>query len=201
MKRSLPVVLATLTLACGLTAGLAAQPPLPPGQVDFGKFTPAGSGKEFVEVNLTTSLISFAARLIEKQEPDVARILNGLKSVRVNVIGLDDDNRGDLQKRVSTLRADLTNKGWERIVTAQKEDQDVGVYLKTGVKDSVQGIVVTVIEGNHQAVFVNIVGEIKPEQIALLGEKFHIDPLKKLGVFQESSEKAEPSEKSDKSDQ
>jgi hypothetical protein len=28
---------------------------------------------------------------------------------------------------------------------------------------------------------VNIVGDIKPEQLALLGDKFHIDPLKKLG--------------------
>ena len=69
MKRSMPVVLATLTLACGLTAACAAQPPMPPGQVDFGKFT---TGKEVVEVNLTTSLISFAARLIEKQEPGIA---------------------------------------------------------------------------------------------------------------------------------
>jgi hypothetical protein len=35
-------------------------------------------------------------------------------------------------------------------------------------------------EGNHQAVFVNIVGDIKPEQIAMIGERLHIDPLKKI---------------------
>jgi hypothetical protein len=30
-------------------------------------------------------------------------------------------------------------------------------------------------------VFVNVVGDIKPEQLAMLGEKFHIDPLKEIG--------------------
>ena len=30
-----------------------------------------------------------------------------------------------------------------------------------------------------EAVLINIVGEIKPEKIATLGEKLHIEPLKK----------------------
>src|SRR3954470_17692300 len=117
---------------------------LPPGQVDFGKFSPSGSGGEFVEVNITSSLISLAAKFMEKQEPDVARILGGLQLVRVNVIGLNADNRDDLEKRARRIGQELDNKGWERIVMAQKDTQDVGVYLKSKGKDAVQGIVVTV---------------------------------------------------------
>jgi len=151
---------------------------LPPGQVDFGKFSPPGSGGEFVEVNLTSNLIGLAAKLIEKQEPDVASILGGLKLVKVNVVGLNDENRGDLQKRTQRIRKELDSKGWERIVTAQKDSQDVGVYLKSKNKDTLQGIVVTVMDGDKQAVFINIVGDITPEQLAMVGEKLHIDPLK-----------------------
>jgi len=33
-------------------------------------------------------------------------------------------------------------------------------------------------DGKGEAVFVNIVGEIKPEQLSMLADKFHIDPLK-----------------------
>jgi Na+-translocating ferredoxin:NAD+ oxidoreductase RnfG subunit len=90
-----------------------------------------------------------------------------------------------MEKRVEKIRKELDSKGWERIVAAQKTDQDVGIYLKSKDKDTVQGVVVMVIEANHQAVFVNVVGDIKPEQLALLGEKLHIDPLKKLGHMNE----------------
>src|SRR4030095_4758710 len=92
-----------------------------PGQVDFGNFTPPKAGGEFVEVNIPPNLIALAAKFVEKQEPDVAKLLAGIKQVRVNVVGLDEDNREDFQKKAQRVRSDLSGKGWERIVTAQKD--------------------------------------------------------------------------------
>ena len=66
-------------------------------------------------------------------------------------------------------------------MTAQKKDEDVGVYIKTRGEEAVQGVVVTVIDGNKEAVLVNIVGDIKPEKLAIIGERFNIEPLKKIG--------------------
>ena len=180
MKRLMPVALGTATLALAL--GLNAQADtLPPGQVDFGAFTPAATGGEFVEVNVTSSLISLAAKFIEKDEPEVAKLLKGLQLVHVNVIGINDENRADLEGKTQKIRKELDGKGWERIVMAQQQDQNVGVYLKTQNKETVQGLVVTVLEGNKQAVFINVVGDIRPEQLSLLGERLHIEPLKHLG--------------------
>ena len=65
----------------------------------------------------------------------------------------------------------------------------MGVFLKTRGGEAVQGLVVTVLEGNRQAVLINIVGDIKPEQIAEIGEKLGIDPLKKVGRSIGSSKK------------
>lgn len=154
---------------------------LPPGQVDFGRFSASASGGQFVEVNVTSSLISLASKFLEKDQPDVAQVLKGLQLVHVNVIGLDDQNRSDIESRIEAVRKDLEAKGWERIVTVQEKSQDVGVYLKTLNKDTVQGLVVVVKDGKNQAVFVNVVGDIKPEQLSMLGEKLHIDPLKHIG--------------------
>ncbi|MSU35848.1 MAG: hypothetical protein EXS36_12245 [Pedosphaera sp.] len=53
-------------------------------------------------------------------------------------------------------------------------------FDRTG-SDAVLGVVVTVLGANKQAVFVNIVGDLKPEKLGMIGEKFNIDPLKKLG--------------------
>src|SRR6266446_1727517 len=188
MKRLMPITAGISIFTMIASAALCAES-LPPGQIDFGKFSPPGAGGEFVEVNLSSSLISLAARFVEKEEPEVARLLNSVQLVRVNVIGLDDENRAELEKRTQKIRKELEGKGWERIVTAQKQDQNVGVYLKTQGKDTVQGIVVLVTEGKRQAVFINIVGDIKPEQLALLGEKLHIDPLKKAGRATQKTEK------------
>ena len=99
----------------------------------------------------------------------------------MNVVGVDDQNRSDVESRVQAVRKELETKGWERIVKVQDKGQDVGVYLKTQNKDTVQGLVVVVVDGAKQAVFVNVVGDIKPEQLSMLGETLHIDPLKKIG--------------------
>jgi Skp family chaperone for outer membrane proteins len=180
MKKLIPVALATSVLSIAIAANVSAAG-LPAGQVDFGTFTPSSSGGKFVEVHVTSSLISMAARLLEKEEPDVAALLNGLQLVHVNVVGLDDANRAEVERRVEKVRRELDGSGWQKVVAARQQDQDVGVYLKTRNKDSVLGLVVTVVEANKQAVFINIVGDIKPEKLSVIGERLHIDPLKHLG--------------------
>jgi len=109
--------------------------------------------------------------------------------VHVNVIGLSDDNRAEMQKRAQKVRKDLAAKGWERIVVAQQNEKEAGVYLKMSDKGAVQGLAAVVMDGDQHAVFVNIVGEIRPEQIALIGDKLHLDPLKKLGPGMSKSKK------------
>ena len=45
-----------------------------PGQVDFGKLPMPASGGECVEVHLRSNLIMMAARLVEKQEPEIGEL-------------------------------------------------------------------------------------------------------------------------------
>jgi len=179
MKHLMSWRIGTVTLCAAATFALGADEMLP-GQVDFGTFSPPKGGGEFVEVNVPTGLIALAARLVEKEEPEVAKLLNGLKLVRVNVIGLDGENRAVLQERAQKIRNSLAGKGWERIVTAQQKDQNVSVYLKMAEAGAVQGLVAVVLDGKAHAVFANVVGDIRPEQLAMLGDKFHIDPLKQI---------------------
>lgn len=181
MKRLKPWIIGTVTLCAAATLAMAADDMLP-GQVDFGTFTPPKGDGQFVEVNVPGGLIALASHLVEKDQPDVAKILGGLKLVRVNVIGLDADNRAELQTRAEKVRTDLSGKNWVRIVSAQQKGQDVSVYVHLDEQGGIQGLAAVVLDSQkNQAVFANVVGDIKPEQLAMLGEKFHIDPLKQLG--------------------
>ena len=47
-------------------------------------------------------------RLAEKQEPQVANVLRGLKGLRVNVIGLDESNRDEVKNRIAGIRTTLS---------------------------------------------------------------------------------------------
>ena len=180
MKHSIRYIPALAIICVAISLNVYAENPAP-GYVDFGKFSPSASGGEFVEVNVKSNLIAMVARLTKKEEPEVAELLSGLQLIRVNVIGLNEENRAEIQERVKTIRGELDAQGWESIVTAQQKNEDVRIYLKIRGDEAVQGLVVTILEGNKQAVLVNIVGDIKPEKLAEVGEQFNIDPLKKIG--------------------
>jgi hypothetical protein len=49
-------------------------------------------------------------------------------------------------------------------------------------EEAIEGLVVTVISDQKEVVLVNIVGDIKPEQIATLADRFDIEPLKNIKV-------------------
>lgn len=156
-------------------SGLCAEPP---GFVDFGNIAEIAGGST-IDVHLKGPLLSMAARIVDKGEAEVAELLRSLKLVRVNVFKLDDTNRAEVQKRITGLRAELTAQKWEQLVSVRDKKEDVGVYIKTRGEEAIEGVVVSVFDGKNEAVLVNIVGDLKPEQLGMLADKFNIDPLKK----------------------
>ena len=165
-----------------VTAGLClAAHAESPGLVDFGKFNPPGKGSEFVEVQVRSNLLNFAAQLVEKEQPEAAKLLRSVQLVRVNVVGLTDENRDEMEKRVQKIRHDLEGGGWERNVNVQgKKGEDVGIYTQTRGGETLAGVAITVIERKN-VVLVNVVGDIRPDQITALGDSLNIKPLKEIG--------------------
>lgn len=188
-KKSLSIAVASLALSGPLMAE-----DTPAGYVDFGTLTPSAKSEQFVEVNMKGAMLKLAAQLTKKSEPDVADLLSGIQQVRVNVVGLDADNRDAITKRISEVRTQLEKKGWERVVQAKERAQDVSVYLKSGKEGVLDGVVVTVLDGTKEAVFVNVVGTINMEQIGKLGEKLDIQPLKQIGIKLEGKKPAKAAE-------
>jgi hypothetical protein len=153
----------------------------PAGQIDFGTFEPSKSRGEFVEVNLKGPLLAMAAKFAGKEDPEVAKLVESLKSVRVNVVGIGDDNRAEVSKRLVELRGKLDAGGWDKVVNVQDKGSRVTVHLKTRGTESVEGIVVLVDDGGKEAVLVNVVGDVKPEQLEKLGARLGLEPLRQAG--------------------
>ena len=178
---------ATLSLAL-ITSSRAAEVEV--GAIDIGQLMPSAKG-QFVEVNLSSAMLKFAARIASRHEPEAAEMIRNLKSIRVNVVGLDDSNRAATVEQIESVRRKLESQGWTKLVTVrEKNDGDnVDVHIKQHGEEAIDGLVVTVIDRKGEAVFVNIVGNINADQIAQLAEKFDIEPLRKVHLKIDSKKK------------
>lgn len=171
---------AALIAAFSVTLSHAAEPS--PGYADFGKLNPS-TGEQFVEVDVGGAMLKLASAFAKHEEPAVAELIAKLERVRVNVLGLSDENRTETTERINAVRADLDRQDWKRLVTVrEKNGDDVVIFIKESGADSIHGVVVTVISAKGEAVFVNVVGDIAIEQLAKLGERLNIDPLRKLNL-------------------
>lgn len=179
MNHTLRNLTAAATVAALMSTTVWAATPSA-GYVDFGKFS-ADVGEQFVEVDVNAALLKLAAAFAKHEDPAIAELLNRLERVRVNVFGLNDQNRSATLDRINVVRAGLDQQGWVRVVTVrEKKGDDVAVFIKQATEDSIHGVVVTVLGADGQAVLVNIVGDVPLEQIAKLGESLNIEPLRKL---------------------
>jgi len=174
------LVAATLSLAFVISSHAAETEA---GFVDIGQFIPSAGG-QFVEVNLSQGMLKFAAKIAAHQEPEAAELINNLKRIRVNVIGMDDSNRADTVAKIESIRRKLESQGWTQLVTVRdrNEGDNVDVHVKQRGDDNIDGLVVTVIDKKGEAVFVNIVGNISADQLGVIADKFDIGQLKHIHV-------------------
>ncbi len=159
-----------------LTAPIYAQTN---GQIDFADLS-SYYGEPKVEINLSASLMKMIGSFADNEEdPEVGNILSSLESIKVRVYNLN----GELEKANSTIdrvSSELKSDSWETLVTVNdnEENQKVRIFSKS-TDNVIDGVVVMVVSPEEsdggEAVFINIVGEIDPDEIAKVTETLDID--------------------------
>lgn len=165
-----------------LMMGLAAMLALPamaqedalkdfPGYVDFGELNSV-FGEPTVQIAVGASLLGLVGSLSASEDPEAAELFKRLNGVRVNVFETKQmaDGAVDYVKDVS---AQLSNLGWESVVTVNSADEQVRIFMKIN-NDMVQGITVMAVEEN-EAVFVNVIGSLNPAELGKVMGNFDID--------------------------
>ncbi|MCZ6767283.1 MAG: DUF4252 domain-containing protein [bacterium] len=145
-----------------------------PGYVDFDAMGIFGNAEPKVEVFLRGPLLKMAIEALRHEDPELVDVLAGIQLVRVHVFdSLDYDDMKD--KTESAVRT-LEKKGWELAVRVREHDESITIHMLPGKNDeTLEGLVVMVVEGDDEAVFVNIVGTLNVKDIGRIVNAFDDD--------------------------
>lgn len=147
--------LSALLGACNLTAPRSSA-----GYADLDSL-----GIKDVDNVLTLSigpaLLRFAASHIDN-EPEVKALLKSLDGVRIRIYEIDGD-AGRIAGRMSAMSGRLENDGWESVLSIKQGDGATHMLLRW-VDGHVCGMTVLVSDGDSEAVVINLMGDIRPEQ-------------------------------------
>lgn len=149
------------------------------------KFPPAfeklaARASEQMNVNLDASLLEFAGKFMSEKDADQAaakRLLGGLKGIYVR--GFEFAKEGEYSPSdLDGIREQLKGPGWNCFFSVrEKQDRETLDVCLHRQGDVATGLVVLAVEPRELTV-VNIVGLIRPEDLATLGGKFGIPEMK-----------------------
>jgi len=146
-----------------------------PGYVDFSSLISFHKGDDITEVFLNSQLLQMMSRMSGKEEPEMKKLLTGLKLVRVYSFDVPKESRNNLIDRISDVDKKLLNKSWTRIIKVKEKNEYTNVYIKSSRDNAnVEGLAVVSLDDDGEASFVNIVGQINMDNLGMLSDKFNI---------------------------
>lgn len=152
-----------------------------PGYFDFRQLEDIVGAETTLEVNFKGAILKMAAEAARIEDDTLADMLLKLRGIQVRGYTLDRQARKALEDRVGPLASQLARDGWERVVRVRDDNEFVEMLIRDTTGERVEGMMVFVIGGgDNETVFVNIVGEIDPEDIGRLGRRFRIGALEDL---------------------
>jgi hypothetical protein len=153
---ALLILLAALTLGgCGLTA--------PRGNEGFADLDSLGVSDtdRVLTLSIGPALLRFAARHVD-DDPETRELLRSLDGIRIRIYEIDGD-AARVAMRMDDMSHKLATSGWERILLVRQEQEQAHMLVKLE-GERIRGMTVLVSDGDAEAVVINLMGDIHPQQ-------------------------------------
>lgn len=175
------LLVAGAALALPLRATQPEQVKLLPGYVDLDELGLYEGDLASLEISIHEPLIGLVASAVSESEAELAKMLRGLKSIRLRTFPIREGDGARVRKRAAELGRRLEGSGWESIVRVRGDGEDVQILLRI-LEDQIAGMVLVAVEADESVTLVNIVGSFDPEELGRLGRSFGgLEPLEALG--------------------
>jgi hypothetical protein len=172
MKATTAAFALLFATAIAVTAAAAVDPEIVkmPGYVDLERIPVPENAEELTLVDLTPSLVQFAANTSD-EDPELARALAMVRSLRVKRFSLDAEHSAQLRPIVEEIESELKRDGWDQLIYVRSGEELFTVSTKKD-KDKVAGLLVVAFEPDEEAAFVNVVGEINLSTLLAMARSF-----------------------------
>ena len=142
---------------CGITAPRSSE-----GYADLDSLGMLDTDR-VISLSIGPTLLHFAAKYVD-DDPEVRELLRSLDGVRVRVYEVDGDAQ-NVAVRMDSMSTNLQQDGWEPVMLVREQDQQVHMLMRM-VDGEIRGMTVLVLDGDSEAVIVNLMGEIQPDQFS-----------------------------------
>jgi hypothetical protein len=141
--------------ACGLTA--------PRGSDGYADLDSLGvrDVDQVMTLSIGPALLHFVARHVD-DDPEVGELLKGLDGVRIRIYEINGD-ASRVATRIRSMSVRLQSDGWEPVLSIREGNEATHMLLRV-VNERICGMTVLVSDGDSEAVVINLMGEIRPEQ-------------------------------------
>jgi hypothetical protein len=170
MKR-LFIALACTFLALPVMAQEDALKDLP-GFVDFGEMNSI-YGEPKVNISIGGALLGFVGAMAKNEDPQAAAIFSKLKGVRVSVYSTEDAGADAAFGQVAQVKSTLQGLNWSPIVQVNDDGEQVQIFMQMD-GDKMNGLTLMAVD-DEEAVFINVIGQLDPNELAQLMDNFDID--------------------------
>lgn len=172
MRKSMILSILLLVLAA---PGAFAQKAAPPasGLLPLDDLDLFPEDKLSVEINLEGALLRMVAEATRGEDPDLSSLLAGLRSIRVQVLPLEDGNSSLARSSIGRAVRWLEGQGWKEMVRVREKGEQTHIYLKEA-EGKVMGMTVLAM-GDGEAVVINIAGRFNPADIGRISRGLDLD--------------------------
>ena len=167
-------LLASLLLSITCFTALA-QPSETSGMPGYVEFSDLSSiyGEPKVQINIGEKLLHFVAKMDQEKDKEAAELFSKLKAVRVEVYNINN-NTGPAIAMIDKVTRELQSRDWEPVVIVTDNNDRVRIFIKLN-NNVIDGLVLMTVGNDDEAVFINIIGQIDPSQVAKVTKTLNID--------------------------
>ncbi len=140
--------------ACGITA--------PRGNDGYADLDSLGmfDTDRTISLSLGPTVLHFAARMCDEDDPETAALLRGLDGVRIRVYEIDGDAER-VARRATRMADRLVADDWERVMLMREEGEETHMLMRMA-HGRIQGLTLIAVDGASEAVVINLMGELDP---------------------------------------
>ena len=174
MRKTILAIAIPVLLLLAASAGQAQNLTAQPGYVPIEDLDLFPKEKISVEVNIEGALLRLVAAGAKQSDPELSSLLSGLKGITVRAIPLKGLDANAIRTKIGRTVRWLEDRGWKATLIVRDEGVETYIYLKE-TAGKIDGLTLLSLSPGEEAVAINIVGRIDPEQIGRLAQHFDVD--------------------------